>query len=85
MVTLGRHHGDQPARLPIFAGEDCFAQGFMSVQDISGGRSLPDVDSKSMADAGHSLPVLVGKVYEEATPTERGRLLEHLLIPLGVQ
>jgi hypothetical protein len=68
----------------IFVGEDCFAQGFMSVQDISGDSSLPDADSKSMADAGHSLPVLVGKVYEKATPLERGRLLEHLLKPLGV-
>lgn len=30
------------------------------------------------------VPVLVAKVYEEAPPAERGRLLEHLLKPLGL-
>ena len=31
-----------------------------------------------------SLPQLVGEVYEAAPATERGRLIEHLLRPLGV-
>jgi hypothetical protein len=37
-----------------------------------------------ITDASVALPVLVGKVFEEASPTERGRLLEQLLKPLGI-
>jgi len=36
------------------------------------------------AGACDPVPVLVSKVYEEAPPAVRGRLLEHLLQPLGV-
>ena len=36
------------------------------------------------ATAEVSLPHLVGKVYESAPATERSRLLEHLMRPLGV-
>lgn len=39
---------------------------------------LPD------ATAEVSLPHLVGEVYESAPATERSRLLEHLMRPLGV-
>jgi hypothetical protein len=41
-------------------------------------------DVNGLLEAGNSVPVLVGKVYEVASPMERGRLLEHLLKPLGV-
>lgn len=45
---------------------------------------LPEVNAESLSDAGQALPVLVGKVFEAANPVERGRLLEHLLRPLGI-
>jgi hypothetical protein len=44
----------------------------------------PDDNWHSMADTSVSLPVLVGQVFEEAGPIERGRLLEQLLKPLGI-
>lgn len=37
-----------------------------------------------IATAEVSLPHLVGKVYESAPASERSRLLEHLMRPLGV-
>lgn len=36
------------------------------------------------AEPSQLVPVLVAKVYEEASPQMRTRLLEHLLKPLGV-
>jgi hypothetical protein len=39
---------------------------------------------QSITDESLALPVLVGKVFEEANPTERGRLLEQLLKPMGI-
>src|SRR5262245_36932312 len=39
----------------------------------------------TLGEAGlNSVPELVGEVYEAAPPSERSRLLEHLMRPLGV-
>ncbi|MGI9134174.1 MAG: hypothetical protein ACR2I0_09580 [Rhodoferax sp.] len=56
----------------------------MSVQPISGACTDPTKDTPELTDAGHCLPVLVGQVYAAASPTERGRMLDQLLKPLGV-
>jgi hypothetical protein len=46
--------------------------------------SRPEANTEALTDAGQALPALVGKVFEAASPVERGRLLEHLLKPLGI-
>jgi hypothetical protein len=56
----------------------------MNIREYSGADRLPDADTNAIADSGFALPVLVGMIYEEASSVERGRLLEHLLKPLGV-
>lgn len=56
----------------------------MSVQNISETDSFFDGDKIFGGDASVALPVLVGEIYQSANPVERGRLLEHLLKPLGI-
>ena len=56
----------------------------MSVQNHTDRSNLHHVEQRLDTNASDSLPVLVGKIYEVASPLERGRLLEHLLKPLGV-
>ena len=45
---------------------------------------LNDTDTPTPQPPGDIVPLLVAKVYEEAPPAVRGRLLEHLLKPLSV-
>jgi len=45
---------------------------------------IPAAGELTGGTAEVSLPHLVGKVYESAPATERRRLLEHLMRPLGV-
>ena len=40
--------------------------------------------SSPLPASDHAIAQLVGQVYEAAPPTERSRLIEHLLKPLGV-
>ena len=50
-------------------------------------RREPSISAAGELEGGTaevSLPHLVGKVYESAPATERRRLLEHLMRPLGV-
>ncbi len=37
-----------------------------------------------MVDPNHTVPTLIGQVYETAPPSLRARMLEHLMRPLGI-
>lgn len=43
-----------------------------------------DAAARNFGDADAAVPVLLGQVYEVAPPTERARLLTHLIQPLGL-
>lgn len=45
---------------------------------------LPPSESLSGQVSESTIAQLVGQVYESAPPAERSRLLEHLLMPMGV-
>ena len=58
-----------------------------SVPGLLPGRRGDAGDAADAADAGPdeiAIPVLVGQVFEAAPASERGRLLEQLMRPLGV-
>lgn len=46
--------------------------------------ALSDAVTTTPQPPGDLVPLLVAKVYEEAPPAVRGRLLEHLLKPLSI-
>lgn len=46
--------------------------------------SNPHAAAREFSRADAAVPVLLGRVYEVAPPTERARLLAHLMQPLGV-
>lgn len=61
----------------------------MKIENSDPERLPPDVQTlvaqaPTPGDPRDLVPALVGKVYEEAPLAVRGRLLEHLLKPLGV-